>query len=162
MMKKILMSACLVGEKVRYDGRDSLQNHLRLKEWMNAGRVLYICPEMAGGLPTPRPPAEIEPNANAEAVLHFRAKILTNQGNDVSDQFRKGAEKALQLAKENNIKTAILKARSPSCGSKQVYDGTYSKKLVEGMGLTAYLLTQNDIHVFDETEIDAALDYCEK
>lgn len=160
-MKKILMSACLIGEKVRYDGKDCLQNNPRLKEWMNAERVIYICPEMAGGLPTPRPPAEIEPNGNAEAVLQFHAKVLANNGDDVSDQYRLGAEKALELAKKYNITVAILKARSPSCGSKQVYDGTYSKKLADGMGVTAHLLTKNGIRVFDESEIDAALDYCD-
>src|SRR3990167_6692983 len=160
-MPKILISGCLIGQKVRYDAKDCLQNNERLQQWIRDGKVISICPEMAGGLPTPRAPSEIEPGKNAESVLQFQARVLTNQGVDVSDEYRRGAQKALMLAQENGIKVAILKARSPSCGSKQVYDGTYSKKLVDGMGITAALLTQNGIRVFDETEIDAAMDAAE-
>lgn len=155
------MSACLLGEKVRYDGKDCLQSHPRLQKYIKDGCVIPICPEVAGGLPTPRPPSEIEPNGSAEAVLRFQAKALTKNGDDVSNEYRAGAQKALELAQKYSIRCAILKARSPSCGSKQVYDGTHSKKLVEGMGITAQLLTQSGIKVFDETEIDAALDYVE-
>lgn|SRR3990167_3569168 len=161
MMKKILISGCLIGQKVRYDGKDSLQTNERLQQCIKDGRVVSICPEMAGGLPTPRPPSEIESGKNAESVLQFEARILTDQGTDVSDEYRKGAQKTLALAQQHNIKVAILKARSPSCGSKQVYDGTHSKKLVDRMGVTAALLTQHGIRVFDETEIDAALDHAE-
>lgn len=146
-MNKILISACLIGHKVRYDGKDCLQLNARLKKYLNAGKVIVICPEMAGGLSTPRPPAEIEQQKTAEEVLQFKAHVLTNDGADVSDAYRKGAEKALVLAKKNNIKVAILKSRSPSCGSKQVYDGTHSKKLVDGMGLTAALLMQHGIKI---------------
>ena len=160
-MPKILISACLIGQKVRYDAKDCLQQNERLEQWIQDGKVISICPEMAGGLPTPRPASEIEPGKNAEAVLQFQARVLTNQGVDVSDEYRIGAQKALALAQQHGIKVAILKARSPSCGSKQIYDGTYSKKLVDGMGVTAKLLTQHGIHVFDETEIDAALDAAE-
>jgi len=160
-MSKILISACLIGQKVRYDAKDCLQAHERLQQWIRDGKVISICPEMAGGLPTPRPPSEIEPGKNAEAVLQFQARVLTNQGIDVSDEYRKGAQKALALAQQHGIKVAILKARSPSCGSKQVYDGTYSKKLIEGMGVTAALLSQHGISVFDERQIDAALDAAE-
>jgi len=160
-MSKLLLSACLLGEKVRYDAKDCLQTHTRLQQYVEDKRVVTICPEMAGGLPTPRPPAEIEPEGRASAVLRFEAKVLTKNGEDVSHEFRKGAHKALALAQKHGIRCAILKARSPSCGSGQVYDGTYSKKLIDGMGVTAELLSQHDIKVFDETEIDAALDYIE-
>lgn len=160
-MQKILISACLLGEKVRYDGKDNLQSHARLHVLILAGKIVSICPEMVGGLPTPRPAAEIEHNRTAEAVLRFQSKVLTKNGDDVSDEYRKGAQKALELALKNDIKVAILKARSPSCGSKQVYDGTHSKKLIDGMGITAQLLMQNGIKVFDETEIDAAIDCAE-
>lgn len=160
-MTKILISACLLGQKVRYDGKDCLQSHPRLQQYIKDGNVVAICPEMAGGLPTPRPPSEIEPNANAEAVLNSQARVLTKTGIDVSNEYRAGANKALELAKKFDIHCAILKARSPSCGSKQVYDGTHSKQLVDGMGLTAQVLTNHGIRVFDETEIDAALDYLE-
>jgi uncharacterized protein YbbK (DUF523 family) len=144
---KILISSCLLGQKVRYDGKDCLQDHPRLSEWIKSDRTVFICPEMAGGLPTPRPPAEIVGN-----------KVLTINGEDVTPQYLLGAQKALDLAQKHNIRVAILKARSPSCGSKQVYDGTHSKKLIDGMGTTAALLTQHGVKVFDETEIDAALD----
>ena len=160
-MSKILISACLLGEKVRYDGKDCLQTHPRLQECLQTGKIVLICPEMAGGLPTPRPPSEIQPNGTAEAVLNFQSKVLTKNGDDVSNEYRKGAHKALELAKQNNVVVAILKARSPSCGSKQVYDGTHSKKLVDGMGVTAQLLERNGIKVFDETEIDAAIDFAQ-
>lgn len=133
-MFKILISACLLGEKVRYDGQDCLQMHPRLQQYMKEKKVVTICPEMAGGLPTPRPPSEIEPHGSAEAILRFEAKVLTKNGDDVSREYIKGAEKALELAQKYDIRCAILKARSPSCGSKQVYDGTHSKKLVDGMG----------------------------
>src|SRR3990167_10244904 len=125
MIKKILISGCLIGQKVRYDGKDSLQANARLQQWIKDERVISICPEMAGGLSTPRPPSEIEPGKNAEYVFQFQGRILTNAGADVSDEYRKGAQKTLALAQQHNIKVAILKARSPSCGSKQVYDGTH-------------------------------------
>lgn len=156
-MPKILVSACLIGQKVRYDTKDCLQTHPPFQQWVQDGNVVAICPEMAGGLPTPRPPAEIEPGKTAEQVLHGLGSVLTNQGVDVSAEYKRGAQKALELAQKNNIHVAILKARSPSCGSKQVYDGTYAKSLIDGMGITAKLLSENGITIFDETEIDLAL-----
>lgn len=156
-MSKILVSACLIGQKVRFDAKDCLQSHPAFQQWIREGKVVAICPEMAGGLPTPRPPSEIEPGKNAQDVLNRKGAVLSIQGEDVSGEYIRGAEKALDLAKKNNIRVAILKARSPSCGSKQVYDGTHSKSLVDGMGVTAKLLSDNGIAVFDETEIDLAL-----
>ena len=150
MPSKILISGCLLGQKVRYDGKDSLQQNSRLDEWKNTGRIVSICPEMAGGLPTPRPPSEIVGD-----------KVLTIDGEDVTAQYLLGAQKALELAQKHNIRVAILKARSPSCGSKQVYDGTHSGKLIDGMGVTAALFIQHGIKVFDETEIDQALNAAE-
>lgn len=152
----------MLGEKVRYDGKDFLQTHPRLQRYMQDDKVVMICPEMAGGLSTPRSPSEIESHGTAEAVLRFEARVLTKSGGDVSDEYRKGAQKALEFAQKHGVRCAILKAKSPSCGSHQVYDGTHSKVLIDGMGITALLLTQNGIKVFDETEIDAALDYAEK
>ncbi len=161
-MSKILISGCLLGQKVRYDGKDNLQTNVRLQEWISQKKVISICPEMAGGLPTPRPPSEIQFGKTAQDVLNLQASILTNKNADVSAEYLSGAKKTLALAQENNIRVAILKARSPSCGSKQVYDGTHSKKLIDGMGITAALLSQNGIQVFDESEIDQALDAAEK
>lgn len=161
IMIKILISACLIGQKVRYDGKDCLQQHQRLQKWFNAGKVVSICPEMAGGLPAPRPPAEIQSGKTAEEVLLKQAKILTIDDRNVSAEFVSGANKALVLAQKHHIRAAILKARSPSCGSNQVYDGTHSHTLVNGMGVTAALLSQHGVKIFDETQIDEALDFVE-
>ena len=160
-MTKILMSACLLGQKVRYDGGDCIQHHVRLQAWIKAGRVITICPEMAGGLPTPRPPAEIQDGKMGSAVLNRDAVIKTNTGQDVTDEFIIGAQKSLALAQNHHIRVAILKAKSPSCGSNVIYDGTFSRKLIPGMGVTATLLNQHDILVFDEDHIDEALDVAE-
>lgn len=162
MSSKILISGCLLGQKVRYDGRDSLQKNSRLDEWIQSGRIVFICPEMAGGLPTPRPPSEIQPGKTAEDIYKGTGKVLTISGDDVTPQYLLGAQKTLALAQKHNIGVAILKSRSPSCGSKKVYDGTHSKTLIDGMGTTTALLLQHGIQVFDETEIDQALDAAEK
>jgi len=157
-MSKILISACLLGQKVRYDGKDNLQTHARLQACIKAGNVVSICPEMAGGLLTPRPPAEIQAGKTAEDVLNGQAKIITVNGDDVTQEYIDGAQKALALAQVNNIYIAVLKARSPSCRSQQIDDGSFSRSLIDGMGVTAALLSQHGIQVFDETEIDQALD----
>jgi uncharacterized protein YbbK (DUF523 family) len=156
-MPKILISACLLGQNVRYDGKNCLQEHAGLQALIKAGEVISICPEMAGGLPTPRPPAEIENGNNGLDVLNSNAKIITIHDEDVTAQFISGAQKTLALAKQYGIKVAILKARSPSCGSRQIYDGTHSGRIIDGMGITAALLMQNHIQVFDETQIDEAI-----
>ena len=111
--------------------------------WMKEGRLISICPEMAGGLPTPRPPAEM-----------INGKVLSNQGEDVSDAFQRGAEAALQLCQKYQIKIAILKARNPSCGNEEIYDGTFSGQVMPGQGVTAALLTQHGVQVFNENQIE--------
>lgn len=160
-MQKILMSACLLGAKVRYDGNDCEQTNDVLSQWRAEGRIVTICPEMAGGLPTPRPPAEIIGQGGGEAVLKFQAKVVANTQQDVSDEFRKGAELALALAQKHQIKMAILKANSPSCGNLEIYDGTYSRQRIMGQGVTAALLTQHGIKVFNENQLEAAAHYLE-
>ena len=154
-MKKILISACLLGDKVRYDGKDSLSQHPMLKCWAQEGRLVKICHEMAGGLPSPRAASEIQGSGGGVAILKNTAKVITDH-DDVTEQYVAGAQKALLLAKQHHIKIAILKARSPSCGNKQIYDGTHGRKLVDGMGVTAALLKQNGISVFNEDEIELA------
>jgi uncharacterized protein YbbK (DUF523 family) len=156
-MPKILISACLLGEKVRYDGNDCLQTNQRLQALIMAKKVIAICPEMAGGLPAPRDPAEIQTSKTALNVLEGSAKVITYKGHDVTAQYLKGALAALALAKKHQIRIAILKANSPSCGSKKIYDGTFSGKLIPGMGVTAAILSQHGIEVFDENQIDEAL-----
>ncbi len=154
---KILVSACLLGAKVRYDGRDNQQSNANLHLWLQNGHIISVCPEMAGGLPTPRPAAEIEMGKTSVQVLNHEAKILTKNHIDVSEFYLEGAHAALRLAKKYHITVAILKARSPSCGSKQIYDGSHQGKLTNGDGVTTCLLRQHGIEVFNESEIDEAL-----
>lgn len=160
-MNKILLSACLLGQKVRYDGGDCLQNHPRLQEWLKLKRIVTICPEMIGGLSTPGPPAEIQDGRIGLEVLNNTAKVVTNLGKDVTSEFITGAQKTLALAQKHHIKVAILKAKSPSCGSRYIYDGTFTRNLIVGMGVAATLLSQHGIQVFDENQIDEALDVAE-
>lgn len=149
-MQKILVSACLLGMKVRYDGGDCEQNNVLLHNWLKLGKIVTICPEMAGGLPAPRPPAEI-----------IDSKVITNLGIDVTAEFNKGAQLALELCQKHQIKFALLKSRSPSCGNQQIYDGTFTRTLLDGQGITAKLLTQNGIKVFNETQIDKLIEVFE-
>lgn len=122
--------------------------------------LFQFVPEMAGGLPTPRAAAEIQADKTASDVLNGQAKVITCHGENVTGEYLNGAEQALSLVKQHRIKAAILKARSPSCGSKQIYDGSYSRSLVDGMGITAALLASYGVRVFDESEIDQALQSC--
>lgn len=124
---KILVSACLLGEPCRYDGGHSREMSLLAK--LSDHEIVAICPEVEGGLSTPRPPAEI-----------VGERVLRENGEDVTEAFVKGAERVLKLARENNVSQAILKSRSPSCGCGQVYDGSFSGQLTPGDGITARVL----------------------
>jgi uncharacterized protein YbbK (DUF523 family) len=159
-MNKILVSACLLGQPVRYDGRDAGLNDATFRRWQHEQRLVAICPEMAGGLPSPRPPAEIDGGAS-EAVLFGRTAIRTREGADVTDAFMSGAELALAAARRHGIRVAILKEGSPSCGVHRVNDGTFSGRKVDGQGLTARLLARHGVRVFSEGEIAAAAAYVE-
>ena len=155
---KILVSACLLGSKVRYDGSDKASDNDTLTELLARGQVIAVCPEVAGGLGVPRLPAEIQ-NGDGVAVLANQARVLNSAGEDVTAAFVSGAQQALALVQEHGIKVAILKARSPSCGNEQIYDGTFSKTLLAGQGVAAALLEQHGIKVFNETQIDEAVAY---
>lgn len=155
-MHRILVSACLMGEKVRYDGGDCRQNGL-LEQWQAEGRLVPFCPEVAGGLSVPRPAAEIEAG-DAEAVLHGRALIRTREGADVTDAFLQGAEKALAECQRHNIRIVVLKEGSPSCGVSQVNDGSFNSRKVNGEGLTACLLNRHGIRVFSEAQLEEVSD----
>lgn len=115
-MKKILVSACLLGKRVRYDGRALTVTEHILKEWIRSGRVVSICPEVDAGMPIPRPAAEIS-GGDGYAVLAHQGRVITSTGADVTDYFRRGAEQALALCKEHHIKIAVLSEASPSCGT---------------------------------------------
>ncbi|HKS14893.1 MAG TPA: DUF523 domain-containing protein [Pseudomonas sp.] len=148
---KVLVSACLLGQRVRYDGRDSGHPDL-LRRWQAEGRVVPLCPEVAGGLPTPRPPAEI-PGGQGGPVLDGEAQVLTVLGEDVSEAFLKGAHQALALVRRHGIRVAVLKSGSPSCGNLLTYDGSFSGTKVPGEGVTAALLRREGVKVFSELQL---------
>ncbi|NIM92810.1 MAG: DUF523 domain-containing protein [Anaerolineales bacterium] len=157
-MPTILISACLLGERVRYDGEYILKDQPQLTQWQNEGRVISICPEVAGGLPIPRPPAEITTGEGA-TVLDGQAKVMDIHGEDKTEAFISGAQAALNAAIEGNAQVVILKENSPSCGSTNTYDGTFSGTLVRGRGVTAALLEREGIRVFNEHQIQEAAEY---
>lgn len=140
-MAKIAVSGCLLGFDCRYKG-DNCANE-KILALSNEHTLIYICPEQMGGLATPRDPAE-----------QVGDKVITNHGADVTEQYARGAEAALKLARLNNVDFAILKSRSPSCGSGIVYDGTFTGTRVPGNGICAALFKANGIPVFTEDELD--------
>jgi len=139
----ILVSACLLGAKCQYNGENDFTKEL-LEFLKDKGEFIAVCPEVLGGLPIPRDGAEI-----------VKGKVKTTKGDDVTKEFLSGAEKVLEIAKENNVDLAILKAKSPSCGVGTIYDGTFSRKLINGDGVTAALLRKNGIKVMTEKDIIA-------
>lgn len=140
--QKVLVSACLLGQPVRYDGRSKGI----ISDWLQTlgaeGRVLAFCPEVAGGLPTPRPPAERQGE-----------RVLTESGLDVTAQFDRGAELALQLCQAQGIRFALLKEGSPSCGSGRIYNGRFEGTSMAGEGKTTALLRRHGIRVFSEDQL---------
>ncbi|MBR3617097.1 MAG: DUF523 domain-containing protein [Acholeplasmatales bacterium] len=143
-MEKILISACLLGENCKYNGKN---NYIDIIEKLKQKYILYpICPEVFGGLSIPRSPSEINGN-----------KVISKEGIDVTSNFLLGANKSLDIALENDIKIAILKDGSPSCGVNYIYDGTFSKTKIKGFGITTKLLSENKIKIYSENEIQELL-----
>jgi len=135
-----IVSACLAGIKCKWDGKAKpCQKVIQL---VGQGKAIPVCPEQLGGLTTPRVPAEQRGN-----------KVFTKGEKDVTVQFKKGAKEALKIAKLANCNEAILKSKSPSCGSGKIYDGTFSGKLIDGDGICAKIFKENNIKVFTEEEI---------
>lgn len=145
-MEKILISGCLYGELVRYDAGHCLISAELFDRWKDEGRFVPLCPEMAGGLPAPRPPCERDQKTG---------EILDREGNKYTTAFEKGAEIALALVKKENIRFALLKEQSPTCGVNIIYDGTFTSRKIAGSGLTAILLRNNGVQVFSEYELEA-------
>jgi len=138
--QKILVSACLAGEACRYNGTSKpCQGVIEL---IKNGKAIPVCPELLAGLLIPRSPAEQKGD-----------RVYTKDGEDVTEEYRKGAELVLTIAKENGCKKAILKSKSPSCGSGVVYDGSFSGSLIKGDGVLVKLLKENDIEVISEKEL---------
>ena len=146
----ILVSACLAGIPVRHDGTANEKDVVA--ELVRQGRAVLVCPEVDGGLSTPRPAAEISGGDGAD-VLVGRAKVLTQDGTDVTDAYVTGARRALEAAQVSGATIAILKARSPSCGRDRIYDGSHSHTLKDGDGVTAALLRAHGIAVVTEDEL---------
>lgn len=159
-MEKLLVSRCLLGHKVRYDG-GSHGPFEQLQHWQDEGRLVPLCPEVAGGLPTPRAPAEIIGGQGGE-VLAGRLPVLSNDGTDVTAAFLAGAETALRLVQQHGLRIAVLKARSPSCGNLHNYDGSFTGQLVAGEGVTAALLRRHGVQVFNENQLAEAAAELEK
>lgn len=143
-MQKILISACLLGENVAYNGgNNDIREHPFIQKLLKFHILVPVCPEVDGGLPTPRVPVEL-----------INGKAINKEGEDKTRYFEKGAQKALDVCKKHDIKYAILKFRSPSCGSGVIYDGSFSHTFVEGDGVAAKLLKDNGIEVFSEKDLE--------
>ena len=151
MQPKILISACLLGAPVRYDGVSQAVTHPLLLRLQQEGRLVPFCPEVAGGLPVPRVAAELQADG----------RVLTRDGGDVSGAFAQGAREAVLLARVEGVCCALLKARSPSCGVGQIYDGHFSGRLQPGDGLTAQALQQAGIPLFTEADLEALAHFLE-
>lgn len=141
-----LVSACLAGVNCRYDGKNS--ENKWICELVKVGQAIAVCPEQLAGLSTPRISCEIVIDEMVDK------KVISKDGQDLTEKFVLGAEKTLAIAKAMGIKKAILKSKSPSCGCGLIHDGTFSGKLIEGAGLTAELLIKNDIEVYTENELN--------
>lgn len=145
MTIKILISRCFLGEKVRYDGRENAIHHNIIKKWSEHGFLVPICPEVAGGLAVPRPPAEIHQETK---------EVFTNTNRNVTAEFQHGASIALSLCQQHGIQFALLKESSPSCGSMLIYDGHFTGTKIKGEGVTTTLLKSAGIKVYSEKNIE--------
>ena len=152
-LQRILISACLLGNPVRYNGTARPLDDPRLQSWRDEGRLVTICPEVTAGFAIPRPAAEITDGASGEAVLDGEAKVLERTGADVTALFLAGAQAALALALGHDCRFALLTEGSPSCGSGFIHDGSFSGGRHAGHGVTAALLLRNGIRVFSEGQI---------
>lgn len=151
---KILISACLLGHAVRYDGKGKPLIHPAIDRWREEGRLVTICPELAGGMSVPRPPAEIENGMTGADVLLGKARVVEITGGDVTEEFMAGARRALEFAQANGCTHALLIDGSPSCGSSFIYDGSFAGKRHVGNGVTAALLAQAGIIVRSDRQVD--------
>lgn len=154
MTSKILVSACLMGHAVRYDGQAKPLVHAALDRWREQGRLVTVCPEMSAGMPVPRLPAEIGEGWSAADILSGKGHVRESNGTDVTGEFLQAARNALALAVETGCTHALLIDGSPSCGSGFVYDGSFSGRRQKGEGVTAALLKAHGIQVFSDRQIE--------
>ena len=142
-MENVLISACLLGFECKYCGGSNKLPERQLAALRERFCLIPVCPETAGGLPTPRDPSE-----------RLGDRVVSNQGRDVTEEYQKGAETALTLARRYGCKAALLKEKSPSCGSGQIYDGSFTGTLVTGDGVAAQMLKEEGLIVFGESDVD--------
>ncbi|KZN99885.1 DUF523 domain-containing protein [Bacillus badius] len=150
----ILVSSCLAGLEVRYNGSHSLDS--RVRDLIKNGKAIAVCPELMGGFSTPREPAEIV-GGTGEDVLRGTAKVIEKSGRDVTELYLKGAYETLEKAKEVNASIVVLKEYSPSCGSTMIYNGEFQHKKMAGTGVTAALLLKNQVKVVSEEKLHSIL-----
>lgn len=141
-----IVSACLAGVKCRYDG-NSCDNEF-IRNLVKEGKAIAVCPELLGGLKTPRPACEVFNGDDG------KKHVITKEGQDFTKEFAEGARKTLELAKSEGINKAILKSKSPSCGSGLIHDGSFTGAMTKGNGLTAELLIKSGFDVFTEKQIE--------
>ena len=154
-MRKVLMSACLLGRRVRYDGGSLSLSDQIIEAWHEEGRIVPVCPEVDAGMSVPRQPAEIL-RGSGEAVLDGEADVVELGGGCVTEAFLAGASIALALCQKFSIDIAVLTEASPSCGSTVIYDGSFSGQRIAGAGVTTALLRRHGVQVFSQHDIAAA------
>ena len=140
-MEKVLISACLLGDNTKYDGKNNYTKEV--EKLFGLCDLIIVCPEVMGGLKTPRAPSEINGK-----------QIIISKGKDVTSFFNNGANFVSYIASQNNVKYAVFKEKSPSCGSKKIYDGTFTNRVINGEGVTSKLLKKQGVTIFNEFEID--------
>lgn len=154
----ILVSACLAGQKVRYNGTDSLDN--RIQQLIVANKAMTVCPELLGGFTTPREPAEIV-GGDGEDVLNGKARVIELSGKDVAEMYIDGAYVTLKKAQDLGASTIVLKEYSPSCGSSMIYNGKFKDAKILGVGVTTALLRRNGLTIISEESLTGFLDTIE-
>ncbi|MEA3354369.1 MAG: DUF523 domain-containing protein [Campylobacterota bacterium] len=147
--EKLLISSCLLGELVKYNGSHNKLDETTIEELKSKFELFPFCPEVEGGLPTPRVPCEI--------ISLNPIKVIDKKNNDKTNEFLKGASKALELCKKNHIKKALLKSNSPSCSNQYIYDGTFSSNKIKGVGITVSYLNSINIKIYNEKELNTLL-----
>ena len=155
----LLVSACLGTMSTRYDGTNRYEP--RIEELSQHYDLVFVCPEMLGGLPTPRTPAETIPGYSGDDVLDSTASVVTKDGTDVTNEYLGGADRSLGIANAVGARKALMMERSPSCGVYTIYDGTYAGTLKEGRGVATALLNRDGIDVYAVDEIDMLLELAE-
>lgn len=157
-LRKVLVSGCLGGAKIRFDSSGVEIDHPIWRRWEEEGRIHHFCPEIAAGFPVPRPPAEIK-DGTASDVVEGRARVFQDNGTDVTAMFLKGAKMAVETAVQQGVAVAVLTDGSPSCGTTFQYSGNFDGRTEPGRGVVAEMLVRAGIKVFPHTDLEAADNY---